>query len=109
MINQKGASRTAIAFEPQQDTGACEAFPRRMARTKQKKSLLDQQVAPITNTGRIYKITNQATVGGELQQVHGDESFQLGGIETEGPIGLRRPAMRGEMQLTGCAKVQSNR
>jgi len=36
---------------------------------------LDRQTVLDTNTGRIYKITNQVTVGGALQQVHGDGSF----------------------------------
>jgi predicted transcriptional regulator len=33
---------------------------------------LDRQTVLNTNTGQIYKITNQVTVGGALQQVHGD-------------------------------------
>ena len=32
---------------------------------------LDRQTVMNTNTGQIYKITNQVTPGGDLQQVHG--------------------------------------
>jgi hypothetical protein len=33
---------------------------------------LDRQTVMDTNTGRIGKISNQVTVGGSLQQVHGN-------------------------------------
>jgi hypothetical protein len=35
---------------------------------------LDRQTVMNTNTGQTYKITNQVTVGGDLQQVHGNGS-----------------------------------
>jgi hypothetical protein len=33
---------------------------------------LDRQTVMNTNTGAIYKITNQVTPGGALEKVHGD-------------------------------------
>jgi hypothetical protein len=35
---------------------------------------MDRQTVMNTNTGQTYKITNQVTVGGDLQQVHGNGS-----------------------------------
>jgi hypothetical protein len=37
---------------------------------------LNRQTVMNTNTGQTYKITNQVTVGGDLQQVHGNGTPQ---------------------------------
>jgi hypothetical protein len=65
-MNEQGDRNTAnfINHENQRDTETSDFVDYAM----------DRQTVMNTNTGQTYKITNQVTVGGDLQQVHGNGS-----------------------------------